>query len=147
MLALDPAWLRAAKSDPSIIRGVAGLAGPYDFLPLEKGGRGDRAMGKVKPIEKTQPIHFARGDAPPLWLATGDEDDIVRPRNSQNLAAAIERAGGSATLRIYPGMGHTGIVMALAVPFRSRGPVLDEATDFLRGVTGRRIAPAAEAAQ
>ena len=51
-------------------------------------------------------------------------------------------AGGAATLRIYPGMGHTGIVMALAAPFRSKGPVLDEATDFLRGVTGRRIAPA-----
>jgi len=142
MLALDPQWMRAAKSDPSIIRGVAGLAGPYDFLPLEKGGRGDKAMGKVKPIEKTQPIHFVRGDAPPLWLATGDEDDTVRPRNSQNLAAAIEKAGGTATLRIYPGMGHTGIVMALSAPFRSRGPVLDEATDFLRGVTARRIAPA-----
>lgn len=147
MLALDPQWLRAAKSDPSIVRGVAGLAGPYDFLPLEKGGRGDRAMGKVKPIERTQPIHFARGDAPPLWLATGDEDDTVRPRNSQNLAAAIEKAGGQVTLRIYPGMGHTGIVMALAAPFRSKGPVLEEATDFLRGVTARRIAPASEASQ
>ncbi|WP_447750656.1 alpha/beta hydrolase [Sphingopyxis fribergensis] len=147
MLALDPQWLRAAKSDPAIIRGVAGLAGPYDFLPLEKGGRGDRAMGKVRPIEKTQPIHFARGDAPPLWLATGDEDDTVRPRNSQNLAAAIEKAGGPVTLRIYPGMGHTGIVMALAAPFQNKGRVLEEATDFLRGVTGRRIAPASEAAQ
>lgn len=147
MLALDPQWLRAAKSDPSIIRGVVGLAGPYDFLPLEKGGRGDRAMGKVRPAERTQPIHFARGDAPPLWLATGDEDEVVRPRNSRNLAAAIERAGGSAALRIYPGMGHTGIVMALAAPFRNRGPVLEEATDFLRGVTARRVASATKAAQ
>ena len=47
----------------------------------------------------------------------GDADDVVRPRNSQNLAAAIERAGGAATLRVYPGMGHTGIVMALAGVF------------------------------
>src|SRR3546814_1516068 len=107
MPALDPQWLRAAKSDPSIIRGVAGLAGPYDFLPLEKGGRAEKAMGKVRPIEKTQPIRFARGDAPPLWLASGDDDAVVRPRNSQNLAAAIERAGGAAPLRILPGMGHT----------------------------------------
>lgn len=147
MLALDPIWLRGAGSDPSIIRGVAGLAGPYDFLPMEKGGSADKAMGKVKPAEKTQPIAYARGDAPPLWLATGDEDTTVRPRNSQNLAASIEKAGGSAALRIYPDMGHTGIVMALAGPFRSKGPVLDEATDFLRGVTGRRIAPAEEVAQ
>jgi acetyl esterase/lipase len=147
MLALDPTWLRAAKSDPAILRGVAGLAGPYDFLPMEKGGLAEKAMGKVKPAEKTQPIAYARGDAPPLWLASGDEDATVRPRNSQNLAAAIEKAGGSATLRLYPGIGHTGIVMALSAPFRSRGPVLDEASDFLRGVTGRRVAAAGEAAR
>ena len=145
MLALDPVWMRAAKSDASVIRGVAGLAGPYDFLPFEKGGMADRAMGKVRPREKTQPIHYARGDAPPLWLASGDEDETVRPRNSRNLSAAIERLGGSATLRVYPGMGHTGIVMALAAPFRAKGPVLEEATDFLRGVTARRVAPAAGA--
>src|SRR3546814_5357557 len=71
-------------------------------------------MGKIRPAERTQPIAFARGDAPPLWLATGDGDTVVRPRNSQNLAAAIEAAGGSASLRIYPDMGHKGIVMALA---------------------------------
>lgn len=147
MLALDPQWLRGAGSDPAAIRGVAGLAGPYDFLPMEKGGRADKAMGKVRPAEKTQPIAFARGDAPPLWLATGDEDETVRPRNSQNLAAAIQAAGGSADLRIYPGVGHTGIVMALAAPFRAKGPVLAEASDFLRGVTGRRVAPLAEAAR
>jgi acetyl esterase/lipase len=139
MLALDPVWLRGAKSDPSIIRGVAGLAGPYDFLPMEKGGFADKAMGRVRPAEKTQPISYVRGDAPPLWLATGDEDETVRPRNSQNLAAAIEKAGGPVSLRIYSGMGHAGIVMALAAPFRSKGPVLDEATDFLRGVTARKV--------
>jgi hypothetical protein len=44
-------------------------------------------------------------------------------------------------------VGHTGIVMALSAPFRSRGPVLDDATDFLRGVTGRRVAPATDAAE
>jgi hypothetical protein len=70
---------------------------------------------------------------------------VVRPRNSQNLAAAIARAGGSATVRIYPGIGHSGIVMALAAPFQNRQPVLDDATDFLRGATARRIAPAAKA--
>lgn len=144
MLALDPQWLRGAGSDPAVIRGVAGLAGPYDFLPLEKGGSAERAMGKVRPIERTQPIAFVRGDAPPLWLATGDADTVVRPRNSQNLAAAVERAGGSATLRLYPGMGHMGIVMALAAPFRGKGPVLDEAADFLRGATARRLSPAGE---
>lgn len=34
-LALDRAFLNAAGVDPKIVRGVAGLAGPYDFLPLD----------------------------------------------------------------------------------------------------------------
>lgn len=143
MLALDPQWMRGAGSDASVIRGVAGLAGPYDFLPFGKGGFADRAMGCAAPPERTQPIAFARGDAPPLWLASGEEDATVRPRNSRNLADAITRAGGSAALRLYPGVGHTGLVMALAAPFRGRAPVLDEASDFLRGVTARRVAASA----
>lgn len=148
MLALDPQWLRGAGSDASVIRGVATLAAPLDFLPLEKGGSADKAMGFVRPIEQTQPISFARSDAPPLWLATGDEDSRVRPRNSQNLAAAVKAAGGQADIHIYPGMGHQGIVMALAHPFRGQGAVLSDAADFLRGVTGRRLAaPALTGAQ
>jgi acetyl esterase/lipase len=145
MLALDPQWMRGAGSDASAIRGVAGLAGPYDFLPFDKGGFADKAMGRVRPPERTQPIAFARGDAPPLWLASGEGDATVRPHNSRNLAAAIVRAGGSAVLRLYPGVGHTGIVMALAAPFRGKGPVLEEATDFLRGVTARRVSAAGAA--
>lgn len=144
MLALDPQWLRAAGSDPAIIRGVAALAAPLDFLPLEAGGSADRAMGHVRPAAITQPISFARGDAPPLWLATGGDDSTVRPKNSRNLAAAVNAAGGQAALRIYPGMGHRGIIIALANPFRGRAPVLADASDFLRGVTARSVAaPAA----
>jgi acetyl esterase/lipase len=148
MLALDPKWLRAAGSDPSVIRGVAALAAPLDFLPLERGGSADKAMGHVRPLTATQPIAFARGDAPPLWLATGDEDTTVRPKNSRNLAAAIQAAGGAAMVKIYPGMGHEGIIMALAHPFRGRAPVLSDASDFLRGVTARRLtAQPAQAAE
>lgn len=140
MLALDPQWLRGAGSDPAVVRGVAALAAPLDFLPLERGGSADKAMGHVRPPEATQPIRFARGDAPPLWLATGEDDTVVRPRNSRNLARAIAAAGGRAELRLYPGIGHQAIVMALAHPFRGKAPVLDEAGDFLRAVTARRIA-------
>lgn len=139
MLTLDGKWLRAAGSDPAAIRGVAALAAPLDFLPLEKGGSADVAMGHVRPAENTQPIRFARGDGPPLWLATGDEDTTVRPRNSRNLHAAVTAAGGQATLKIYSGVGHQGIVMALAHPFRSRSSVMDDMSDFLRAATARRI--------
>lgn len=142
MLALDPQWMREAGSDASAIRGVAALAGPYDFLPFEKGGRADVAMGDIRPAERTQPIQFVRGDAPPLWLGHGTADTVVRVRNSQNLAAAMQRAGGTATLRTYEGLSHNDLVMALTGPLAYKGPILSEATDFLRGATARRLPPA-----
>jgi acetyl esterase/lipase len=142
MLALDPQWLRAAGSDTSVIRGVAALAGPYDFAPFEKGGRADVAMGDIRPVERTQPIRFVRGDAPPLWLGHGTADTVVRVRNSQRLAAAMHKVGGSATLREYDGLSHNDLVMALTKPLAYKGPILPEMTDFLRGVTARRIARA-----
>ncbi|MDP3781375.1 MAG: alpha/beta hydrolase [Sphingopyxis sp.] len=142
MLALDPQWMKAAGSDASVIRGVAALAGPYDFFPFEKGGRADVAMGDIRPVEKTQPITFVSADAPPLWLGHGTADTVVRVRNSRRLAAAMHKVGGSATLREYDGLSHNDLVMALTKPLAYKGPILPEMTDFLRGVTARRVSPA-----
>jgi acetyl esterase/lipase len=142
MLALDPKWMQAEGSDASVIRGVAALAGPYDFYPFEKGGRADVAMGDIRPVEQTQPIHFARADAPPLWLGHGTADTVVRVRNSRRLAAEMQKVGGSATLREYDGLSHNDLVMALTRPLAYKGPILPEMTDFLRGVTARRVLPA-----
>ncbi|MDO9362998.1 MAG: alpha/beta hydrolase [Sphingopyxis sp.] len=142
MLALDPQWMKGAGSDPSVIRGVAALAGPYDFAPFEKGGRADVAMGDIRPVERTQPIQFVRADAPPLWLGHGTADTVVRVRNSRNLAAAMHKVGGTATLRTYDGLSHNDLVMALTGPLAYKGPILAEATDFLRGATARRLTPA-----
>ena len=142
MIALDPQWLKAAGSDVSVIRGVAALAGPYDFAPFEKGGRADVAMGDIRPVERTQPIAFVRADAPPLWLGHGTADTVVRVRNSERLAAAMAKAGGSAQLRTYDGLSHNDLVMALTGPLSYKGPILAEATDFLRGATAKRVAPA-----
>ncbi|MDR6834333.1 MULTISPECIES: alpha/beta hydrolase [unclassified Sphingopyxis] len=142
MLALDPQWLKAAGSDVSVIRGVVSLAGPTDFYPFEKGGRADVAMGDIRPVEQTQPIAFVRADAPPLWLGHGTADTVVRVRNSQRLAAAMQKVGGSAALREYDGLSHNDLVMALTKPLAYKGPILPEMTDFLRGVTARPVAPA-----
>lgn len=142
MLALDPQWLKAAGSDASVIRGVAALAGPYDFYPFEKGGRADVAMGDIRPVERTQPIAFVRADAPPLWLGHGTADTVVRVRNSERLAAAMAKVGGQAQLRTYDGLSHNDLVMALTGPLAYKGPILAEATDFLRGATAKRVASA-----
>lgn len=126
LLALDRRWGVADS-----IKAAVGLAGPYDFRPFEPGGAAEAALGNALDLADTQPIHFARADAPPLLLLHGDEDTTVRPRNSIRLANAVTDLGGRATTRLYPGIGHIGILLALSKPFRGKAPVLEDASEFL----------------
>jgi len=131
MLALDERYLRHAGADPGRIRAVAGLAGPYDFLPL-KSKITLRAFGAAPDLKATQPIAFARRAAPPMFLAAGDDDRLVGPYNARHLAAALRAAGAEVEERHYPGMDHPGSALALSRPFRARSPLFAEMTDFLR---------------
>lgn len=132
MLALDPQLLGA---DRAAIRGFAGLAGPYDFLPLD-GKVVENAFGAWPKPEETQPIHYADASAPPVLLLHGKDDDTVWPKNSINLAAKLRAAGVASELKVYPDLGHVGIVTALARPFRGDVPVLADVTRFAHRVTG-----------
>ncbi len=131
MLALDPRWL---GPDRRAVRGLVGLAGPYDFLPLS-GPVTTAAFGNVPNPADTQPIGFASGDDPPALLLHGAADTTVYPRNSQRLAERLRAAGVDARVKTYPELGHVGIVTALARPFRGRAPVLDDVAAFAREVT------------
>jgi len=126
LLALDRRWGVADG-----IKAAVGLAGPYDFLPFAPGGAADAALGNAPDLKDTQPIQFARGDAPPLLLLHGSDDTTVLPRNSQRLANAVNDLGGRAEVTIYPGVGHVGILLGLSKPFRGKAPVLADASNFL----------------
>lgn len=136
MVALDPQWLTAQGSDPSIIAGVIGLAGPYDFYPFTSEAAVE-AMGHWPKPEETQPIHYARKNAPPLLLLTGDADTTVKPRNSVALAKAMTELGGIATVKHYAGIDHAGIVMAVSRPFRTKAPVIEDVTEFVAQISAK----------
>ncbi len=135
MLALDPRWLTAQGLPRDTIKAAVGLSGPYDFLPFT--GRAIAALGKWPRPAETQPISFARADAPPMMLVTGTKDTEVRPKNARNLALRLQNAGAVVTEQEYPGLGHEDIAMALSVPFRSKAPVLDDSVSFIRAMLAR----------
>lgn len=131
MLALDTRWLRAEGVDPGIVKASIGLSGPYDFYPFVSKRSRDAMAGAADPA-MTQPIHFARAEAPPLLLVTSTNDTEVRPKNAINLAARQRALGGRVTLISYPGLSHEEVAMALSVPFRGKGPVLADSIAFLK---------------
>ena len=129
MLALVPAFLQEQGVAPARLAGVIGLAGPYDFLPLR-----DPVLQQIfstpDEIRHTQPIIHAHGAAPPMFLLTGGADKQVLPRNTALLATKLRELGGVVETRVYPKLGHIGIILAMAPYFRWLAPVLNDVTAF-----------------
>ena len=128
---LDKHYLATLGTDVSSIKGVATLAGPLDFLPLDTAVSID-VFGKITNLTETQPTHFARADAPPFLILQGSADQTVKPRNAINLNAALEKAGAQASLKIYPDVSHVGIMLALAKPLRGFAPTLGDLNAFFK---------------
>jgi acetyl esterase/lipase len=129
MLAANPQYLTAAGAEPSWIRGVIGIAGAYDFLPIE-GARLIAIFGGANRLE-TQPIHFIDGKKPPMLLVTGAKDRAVSALNTKNLAARLRAHGSSVEEIVYPNAGHIGIVLALARGFRRMAPLREDMARFI----------------
>jgi acetyl esterase/lipase len=135
MLALDAKRLAAVGVAPDFIKAGVGLSGPYDFHPFTS-DRAIDAMGQWPNPAETQPITYARADAPPLLLVTSDGDETVRPKNANNLGARLTALGATAQVTNYGPLDHEEIVMALSVPFRGKGPVLADSVAFLKAQLG-----------
>lgn len=135
LVTLDRRWLELRGVPAGFVRGVIGLSGPYDFHPFTS-DQARRAFGHVADPAQTQPIAFARPDAPPMLLLTGEADDTVKPRNSRALGAALVRAGAAARVVSLPGVDHAGTIKVLAWPFSGDGQVRRAVLDFVRSKAG-----------
>lgn len=129
LLALDTRHLAAAGRVPRVA-GLIGLSGPYDFLPLQEDDVRDM-FGPPERYGESQPIQFARADAPPALLVHGLADDTVWPKNTRNLASALRAHGVAVQLRLYANNKHADTVAALSRPGRSRAPTLADVQAFL----------------
>lgn len=137
MLALDARWLNEVKLSPSMLKGWIGLAGPYDFLPIEN--------RDVRPVfffpespPDSQPINHISHDAPPSLLIASVSDTLVNPtRNTGGLAKKLLEAGVPVETFYFTRTGHATLVASIAKPLRWLAPVLDRVTAFIRATPGQ----------
>ncbi|PIB44418.1 esterase [Pseudomonas sp. 2822-15] len=137
MLALDARWLNEVKLSPSMLKGWIGLAGPYDFLPIEN--------RDVRPVfffpdspPDSQPINHVSHDAPPSLLIASVSDTLVNPaRNTGGLAKKLLEAGVPVETFYFTRTSHATLVASIAKPLRWLAPVLDQVTAFIRSTPGR----------
>lgn len=141
MVALDKRWLAQDGMTPAVLRGWIGLAGPYDFLPIEN--------PDVKPVffhpdtpPDSQPVNHVTPDAPPALLIASRQDDIVNPRrNTCGLANRLRVAGVPVIELYFNNTSHTTLVATLSWPLRGLAPVLDNVVQFVRSDGGRIASP------
>ena len=137
MLALDPRWLGAVGLAPRQLAGWIGLAGPYDFLPIEVREAQLAFDWPDTPLDSQPMFHALRAQpaqVPPALLLAARQDTLVDPqRNSQGLARALMRQGVAAELALLERVSHTTLIGSFAVPLRGLAPTLDRVSDFVRG--------------
>ena len=128
MLALDGQFLGDVGLAPNRLAAMIGLAGPYRFLPSH-----DPDVIPVFGADNNaahEPYAFVDGRNPPMFLAAGSADDTVMPRNTTELTARIRAMKGPVEDKIYPGIGHIGLITAFAPLFQWRAPVLEDVVAF-----------------
>ncbi|MFJ7284101.1 alpha/beta hydrolase [Pseudomonas sp. NPDC099000] len=134
MLALDPGLLGAVGMSPHDLSGWIGLAGPYDFLPIQN--------PDVRPVffwpdspPQSQPINHVSRGAPPALLMASRDDEVVNPtRNTGGLALKLRQAGVRVQDFYFARTGHATLVATLSRPMRGLAPVLDEVTSFVKSM-------------
>ena len=137
MLSFDRQWLeQVGLNSQTDLAGFIGLAGPYDFLPIES--RTLRTIFGGANRTETQPISFVTGKEAPSLLITARRDRLVSPGNSRRMAAKIRDHGGVAEELTYGGVGHLTLIGAFAPGLRVLAPVLRDATQFVWRVTRRQ---------
>ena len=130
LLAADKRYLNATGLNPRDLAGMIGLAGAYAFLPFvedEPEIFGDTAQGRYD----SQPINFIDGDEPPMLLLQGTDDDDVPPHNAESMTERAHAMAGVAQLKLYPGVGHSSIILAFARERTARAPVLADTLAFI----------------
>ena len=136
MLALDPEFLKAVGMSQENLRGMIGLAGPYDFMPITAPDLRDL----FSPPEKfalSQPIYYVDGRNPPLFLVHGENDEDVKVKNARNLADAVKKANGPVETLIYNKLSHgcTVAILSSAAAIACGDPtpnLLTEISQFIR---------------
>ena len=137
MMALDARWLGAESIQPTQLAGWIGLAGPYEFLPIEN--------PEVKPVflhpdtpPECEPIRYVSASVPRTFLAAAPYDDLINPeRNTKQMANRLQQAGIPVTLQIYPRASHATLIGAFAFPLRFLAPVLDDVVEFINEAPAR----------
>jgi acetyl esterase/lipase len=137
MVALDARLLARYGMTPAALLGWIGLAGPYDFIPIENVDVRPVFFFPNTPVD-SQPINQVTDTAPPALLIASTKDELVNPRrNTGGMANKLRAAGVSVQEVYFDNTSHASLVGSLSRPLRGLAPTLDLVAKFVATEGGR----------
>jgi acetyl esterase/lipase len=110
----------------SRVQAVVDFFGPTDFLQMDAHARkgsllkhdpanspesrliGGAIQKNVEKVKRANPIHYVKKEAPPFFIAHGEQDPVVPCHQSELLYEALKKAEVEITFQKIPGAGHGG---------------------------------------
>ena len=130
LVTADKHYLEANGLSPSIIKGFAGLSGPYDFVPLEEDYKD--MFGPPENYPNMQVPTFIDGTEPPMLLLWGADDTLVGKSNMDKLIEKIQAEKGQVESKVYEDVDHVGMVSSLMWFFKSKAPIAQDMNEFFQ---------------
>jgi acetyl esterase/lipase len=132
MVALDPRWLAPEGMRPAQLAGWIGLAGPYDFLPIQDPNT-QVAFEWPRTPPDSQPLSHVSPRSPPALLLAPLHDKVVSAqRSTLAMAERLRKNGVRVQSELFDSVSHVTLVAAMAPLLRSRAPVLARVTAFVK---------------
>ncbi len=131
LLSFNSDYIKKYSGEIALPKGFVGLAGPYAFDPTTWPTTRD-IFKSATSADNARPVSFVTGNSPKTLLFHGLDDQTVKLWNAETLADKLSKANVENNLIKLNGIGHIGLVLTLAKPFRWRAPVLNEIENFIK---------------
>jgi acetyl esterase/lipase len=115
-----------------VIKGFAGLAGPYDFEPEAEDLK--EMFGPPSNYPQMQVPTFISGEEPPMLLLYGLDDEDVHIRNLRQLQNKIEEQDGQVVVITYENVNHFDILGNLTWIWPTESYVMEDMLDFFTAI-------------
>lgn len=133
LVATDPQYLKNYDMKRSVIKGFAGLSGPYAFVPEAEDLKDMFGPPERYPLMRAH--NFVDGKQPPMLLIHGLKDETVVLKNAEKLRDAINEKGGKVKLVTYKDLNHVETVGSLMWFWRYKSDIKEEMVKFFQDNT------------
>lgn len=134
-LAVSRPWLEQAGVPVGALRGVIGIAGPYDYDFRDFESR--VAFPEAALPAEVMPTRAVREGAPPHLLITAGRDTVVHPQNADRMEAALRAAGVPVERHEVPRADHVTVLGAVARALPFLGDTRSRVIAFIEARRGR----------